>query len=116
MAPPEVSSYRQRAQRFPIKMQMEYRGVDAERWKESTTENISSTGVLFWAGAALPAEAPIEMMLMWSPYGGAGSAVRLFCRGRVVRARPAESAEGIWGVAASILEYRFVNARTQEPC
>ena len=66
------------------------------------TANISSTGVLFNAGAELELGTPLEYMVTLSPAMGPRKPVVLHCLGKVVRHAEMQA------VAATIERYEFV--------
>ena len=110
MASANTLSYRHRAQRFNLQMSMQYRVSNGE-WSESSTENISRSGVLFRAQEPVPANTQIELRVTmpWELTGA--HAAEVLCRGRVVRVILPLSADSPLALAARIHDYRFVNNR-----
>lgn len=50
-----------RAQRFPISVPLHYRSSGMKHWLEGKTVNISRTGILFQADAAIPASSVLDI-------------------------------------------------------
>jgi len=104
---PEVQS----ATRFPIKLPISVKSKTGERHTES--QNISANGVLF---QMVDSEMPVGSMVDFTislpaDVVGAGTDVRLDCRGRVVRSF---EESGRRGVGVVIDEYRFDRAERGE--
>jgi hypothetical protein len=93
-----------RSQRFPLELPLKYRPLGSDEWLEGTTENISSSGVLFRTDHPFDIDTPIEVDIALLPGRATGSDV--LCQGRIVRAekRPALPAE----VAVVFSDYEFV--------
>jgi hypothetical protein len=94
-----------RAPRFAVHLAMRYRSIGATRWREGQIENISRTGVLFWAEDLLAVDTPVEMSFLL-PVGDAKPGV--ICRGRVVRTVLPTAHKAPPGLAATISTYQFV--------
>ena len=74
-------------QRYPIKLEVEYRIVKKGRVERGfgRTLNISSSGVFFETKTAIPSTGPIEVLLNW-PFLLEGTCpLKLVMRGRIVR-------------------------------
>jgi len=110
MASANTLTYRYRAQRFNLQMAMRYRLSNGE-WSDSSTENISRSGVLFRAREPIPANTQIELRVRmpWELTGA--RAAEVLCRGRVVRVILPLGEDSPLALAASIQDYRFVNNR-----
>jgi hypothetical protein len=74
-------AYVTRATRFPLHLPLLYRESGTDPWQESSTVNISRTGILFETGQALPLQTVVEMRIKIP----LPSQATLFCRGPVVR-------------------------------
>lgn len=74
-------------QRYPIKLEVEYRVVKKGRVEHGfgRTLNISSGGVFFETKSALPATGPIELLLNWPFLLEGVCPLKLVMRGRIVR-------------------------------
>jgi hypothetical protein len=90
---------------------MKYRCVGQTNWREATTENISSSGVLFRAPELLELSTPIEMRVAL-PIGASHDRFpEVLCSGRIVRTVDMSAADRRPGLAAAITEYRLRPAR-----
>jgi hypothetical protein len=94
-----------RAPRFALRLPLRYRGVGERHWREGQTQNISRTGVLFFAENLMRIDTPVEMRFAL-PVAGARRGVA--CRGRIVRIVPAAEGRSRPALAATIAAYRFV--------
>ncbi len=74
-------------QRYPIKLEVEYRVVKKGRVEHGfgRTLNISSGGVFFETKSSLPATGPIELLLNWPFLLEGVCPLKLVMRGRIVR-------------------------------
>ena len=89
-----------RAPRFAIPISMLYREAGSREWREGQTENISRSGVLFRAQAAIDPDTPIEILISIPLEVGGDDAGLSKCVARAVRviapaiagARPAVAA------------------------
>ena len=97
-----------RAPRFEVHLPLRYRPVGAPDWEEGRIENISRSGVLFWAEHLLAVDTPLEMSFVL-PLGGMEPGV--VCRGRIVRTVPPGARGADPGLAATIAAYEFVRGR-----
>ena len=103
-----------RAPRVRAEIPLEFREVGEFDWRIGTTQNISLSGVLFWADQAIKVGTPVE--LQYSPPAEANwtTGSQVSCRARIVRAHPkASSAEkpvcaamivihDVWGKAGDL--------------
>ena len=96
-----------RAQRFNLHLPLRYRRVGEQGWRKGTTENISRTGMLFFAEEALQPNAQLEINLVLPVEIAGLSATEVVCRGEVVRAVSAPGTTVNPALAAKILQYRF---------
>jgi hypothetical protein len=72
--------FKERSQRFPITLPLQYRVAGTSRWLQGTSVNMSRTGILFSAGEELPTSAQLEMRIDL-PFMS-----RLSCLAKVIRA------------------------------
>lgn len=94
-----------RNQRFQLRLPLEIiRGGSAPK-TIGETRNLSSTGVLFSAPAAVEVGQPIEYLITFPKAPGSRAEVRLKCMGTVVRG------EAEAGFAATLERYEFVRAK-----
>ncbi len=81
-----------RASRFPVRLPLRYGVVGSREWDVGVTENISRSGILFYAepsGALVQALAskPVLDIMFELPHDGAdGLPQQVHCKGRVARA------------------------------
>jgi PAS domain S-box-containing protein len=98
-----------RAPRISAHVPLRYRIAGEKEWRETTTQNISRSGVLFASDQSLEPKVELEISLKLPvELEGIGGA-EVWCRGEVVRSVLPRSAEVPAGLAAKFLEYRFVN-------
>lgn len=89
-----------RSRRFPIQTPFRYRRKGTIEWNETSTVNISRTGVLFEAPQKLPVDTLLEMQILFPAKITGGVPSNVICWGPVVRTEPPQA-------AAAILYYRF---------
>jgi hypothetical protein len=81
-----------RAQRFPIRVPLEYRTSGETAWTVGKTINISCTGVLFSSPKGVEPETSLAMKIRFPAKLTGSSPVNLVCYGHVVRKDPSQSA------------------------
>jgi len=96
-----------RAPRFPMRLSLRYRAVDAAEWLNATTENVSASGVLFVTDRPEVPGTPVEMSLLMPRKIFRKLASRVLCRGCIVRTVAATTG-GRAAMAATIARYQFV--------
>jgi len=101
-----------RAARFNLRIPIRYRASGEEGWGEGTTENISRSGVLFRAKQLLVVGTAVDMAFALPVEISGEVQAEVTCHGRIVRLETAQ-ANALPGLAATILNYRFL--RTREP-
>ncbi len=72
----------------------------------ATTKDVSARGVFFYFDAPLAEGSRLEFILTLPPDITLTDAIRVRCKGRVVRVDPAQG--GKVGIAAAIEEYEFL--------
>jgi hypothetical protein len=88
---------------------MRYRVKNLSLWSEGTIENISQSGVLFQGATSLPVNALVEMVFEMPEEISGQKNSNVLCQGRIIRSKEAkDEAEGS-GLAASILDYKFLH-------
>ena len=104
-----------RARRLKLDLPLRYRVNKTSAWYEGVIENISQSGVLFTGPQQLPVNALIEMVFeMLEEISGQKNS-NVVCQGRIMRAKPTEDKEpkkpeeGAGGLAASIVDYKFIH-------
>lgn len=104
-----------RARRLKLAIQLRYRVNRTSVWYEGTIENISQSGVLFHGPQQLPVNALVEMVFEMPEEISGRKNSNVVCQGRVMRAGEAqekessEPPEGCVGLAASIVDYKFIH-------
>ena len=87
---------------------MRYRCRGEHVWRRGTTENISSSGVLFRADDPLPVAGDVELRLELPAISAVPGRSEVACRGHVVRT-VAPSDDHPWQAAAIMIDgYDFV--------
>ena len=104
-----------RARRLKLDIPLRYRVNKTSSWYEGIIENISQSGVLFAGPQQLPINALIEMVFEMPEEISGQKNSNVVCQGRVMRAKAAiekessEPGEGRVGLAASIVDYKFIH-------
>jgi hypothetical protein len=99
-----------RARRLRTKIPLRYRGKNLSTWYEGTIQNISQSGVLFHGPQQLPANALIELIFEMPEEISGQKNSNVLCQGRLIRVKDAvENTEDAFGLAASILDYKFLH-------
>ena len=96
----EHPALKSRSRRFPIQTQLRYRQSGTTEWNETTTVNISRSGVLFQTSEVLPVDTILEMQILFPARATRGVPSNVICRGPVIRTEPSLA-------AAAILHYRL---------
>lgn len=99
-----------RARRLKLDLPIRYRVKNLSNWYEGVIQNISQSGVLFCGSQHLPANALLEMVFEMPEEISGQKNSGVLCQGRVIRSKEAQKAEEMFGLAASILDYRFLHA------
>ncbi len=92
-------------QRFDLRLPLEIIRGESHSKMLGETRNVSSSGVLFTAGAPVEVGAPIEYLITFPKAAGSKSEVRLRCVGKVLRSDPETT------FAATLERYEFIRAR-----
>ena len=100
------SAEKRRAQRFPITLPVAVRLSQESPPASVQTKDISSSGVYLEFSTPMDVGSALEFILALPPEITQGQAVRVRCKGKVVRVDHSR-ADGI-GVAATIERYEFV--------
>jgi hypothetical protein len=99
-----------RARRLKLDIPLRYRVNKTSTWYEGIIENISQSGVLFFGPQSLPLNALIEMVFEMPEEISGQKNSNVVCQGRVMRAKDAPpEEEGRLGLAASIVDYKFIH-------
>ena len=99
-----------RARRLKLDIPLRYRVNKTSSWYGGIIENISQSGVLFSGPQGLPVNALIEMVFEMPEEISGQKNSNVVCQGRVMRAKDTpEVAEDNVGLAASIVDYKFMH-------
>jgi len=103
-----------RARRLKLNLPVRYRGKNLSTWYEGTIQNISQSGLMFSGPQQLPANALVEMIFEMPEEISGQKNSSVLCQGRLIRVKDAEKAaventEDSFGLAASILDYKFLH-------
>lgn len=99
-----------RARRLKLNLPIRYRGKNLSTWYEGTIQNISQSGVMFFGPQQLPANALVEMIFEMPEEISGQKNSNVLCQGRLIRVKDAvENTEDAFGLAASILDYKFLH-------
>jgi PilZ domain len=101
-----------RARRLKLSLPVRYRGKNLSTWYEGTIQNISQSGVMFYGPQQLPANALLEMIFEMPEEISGQKNSSVLCQGRLIRVKDAvENVEDAFGLAASILDYKFLHKK-----
>ena len=98
-----------RARRLKLNLPLRYRVKNLSTWYEGAIENISQSGVLLRGPAALPVNALVEMVFEMPEEISGQKNSNVLCQGRIIRSKDAQGRDDGAGMAASILDYRFLH-------
>jgi hypothetical protein len=103
------SADKRRAQRFPIALSVAVQLQENNGNSTVTTKDISSSGVFLEFSTPMNIGSSLEFVLTLPAEITKGQAVRVRCKGKVVRVEQAAK-DGSVGVAATIERYEFVRS------
>jgi hypothetical protein len=98
-----------RARRLKLNIPLRYRVKSLSTWSEGTILNLSQSGVLFDGPAELPVNALVEMVFEMPEEISGQKNSQVLCQGRIIRAKEADKNNLGSGLAASILDYKFLH-------
>ena len=98
-----------RARRLKLDLPVRYRVKNTSLWAEGTIVNISQSGVLFQGEAEIPVNALVEMVFEMPEEISGQKNSQVLCQGRVIRSKESRKQEEGSGLAASILDYKFIH-------
>jgi PilZ domain-containing protein len=98
-----------RARRLKLNLPIRYRVKNLTSWYEGMIQNISQSGVLFHGPQQLPNNALVEMVFEMPEEISGQKNSNVLCQGRLIRSKEAHAKEEGFGLAASILDYRFLH-------
>lgn len=98
-----------RARRLKLQVSMRYRVKNLGTWYEGIIENISQSGVLFHGPQEMPQNTLIEMVFEMPEEISGQKNSNVLCQGRIIRSKEAQITAAGFGLAASILDYKFLH-------
>ena len=98
-----------RARRLKLDLPIRYRVKNLGSWYEGAVENISQSGVLFQGPHQLPNNALVEMVFEMPEEISGQKNSNVLCQGRLIRSKQAHNTQESFGLAASILDYKFLH-------
>ena len=101
-------SFKTRAQRFRIQMYLRYRVNGESKWRQGTTENVSSSGVLFRGEQFARANALLDLRLALPDQIPGVPSAEVICKAVVVRSERPKGTESFPALATAISHFRFV--------
>lgn len=99
-----------RARRLKLEGPVRYRVKNVGTWLEGTIENISQSGVLFQGPQQLPVNALVEMVFEMPEEISGQKNSNVLCQAKIIRSREVRDTAESFGLAASILDYRFIHS------
>ena len=98
-----------RARRLKLDTPLRYRVKNLGNWSEGIIENISQSGVLFQGAEQLPDNALVEMVFEMPEEISGQKNSNVLCQARIIRSKEVRSSEDGVGLAAAILDYKFIH-------
>lgn len=98
-----------RARRLKLQGPVRYRIKNLGGWVEGEIENISQSGVLFHGPEQVPVNALLEMVFEMPEEISGQKNSNVLCQARVIRSKETYDTEAGFGLAASILDYKFIH-------
>jgi len=101
-------SWMPRARRLRLNAPVRYRVKNLGNWYEGVIDNLSQSGVLLHGPEALPDNTLVEMVFEMPEEISGQKNSSVLCQGRIIRSREAQTNKNGVGLAASILDYKFL--------
>src|ERR1700674_5441149 len=98
-----------RARRLKLHTSVRYRVKNLGSWYEGIIENLSQSGVLFQGPQHLPDNTLVEMVFEMPEEISGQKNSTVLCQGRITRTKDAQEKAESSGIAASILDYKFLH-------
>jgi PilZ domain len=98
-----------RARRLKLNIPLRYRVKNLSNWYEGTIDNISQSGVLVHGPEVLPVNALVEMVFEMPEEISGQKNSNVLCQGRIIRSKEVHDTPDGMGMAASILDYKFLH-------
>jgi PilZ domain len=97
-----------RARRLKLDTPVRYRVKNLGTWSEGIIDNISQSGVLFHGSEQLPDNALVEMVFEMPEEISGQKNSSVLCEARLIRSKETHDSEAGFGLAAAILDYKFL--------
>lgn len=104
-----------RARRIKLDSVLRYRVKNLGTWYEGSLENLSQSGILFNGTHPLPANTLVEMVFEMPEEISGQKNSNVLCQARVIRSKDAPMSEKNPGLAATILDYKFIHPKQGNP-
>ena len=98
-----------RARRLKLDTPVRYRVKNLGSWYEGTIDNLSQSGVLFHGTQRFPNNTLVEMVFEMPEEISGQKNSSVLCQGRITRSREAPEKADTSGLAATILDYKFLH-------
>lgn len=98
-----------RARRLKLDTPVRYRVKNLGTWAEGIIENISQSGVMFQGPEQIPVNALVEMVFEMPEEISGQKNSNVLCQARIIRSKEAKETEAGLGLAAAILDYKFIH-------
>lgn len=98
-----------RARRLKLETPVRYRAKGLGTWHEGIIDNLSQSGVLFQGPQLLPDNTLVEMVFEMPEEISGQKNSSVLCQGRITRGKEAPDTADASGLAASILDYKFLH-------
>jgi len=98
-----------RARRLKLETPIRYRVKNLGTWFEGVIENLSQSGLLFQGSQELPENTLVEMVFEMPEEISGQKNSSVLCQGRIIRSRETRISQDSAGLAASILDYKFLH-------
>jgi PilZ domain len=97
-----------RARRLKLNTPVRYRVKNLGTWHEGLIENLSQSGVLFHGPQQFPDNTLVEMVFEMPEEISGQKNSTVLCQGRIIRSKQVHNKSDLVGLAASILDYKFL--------
>jgi hypothetical protein len=98
-----------RARRLKLDVPVRYRVKNLGGWSQGILENLSQSGVLFQGPQELPENTLVEMVFEMPEEISGQKNSTVLCQARIIRSKLAHATAESVGLAASILDYKFLH-------
>ena len=102
-------SWMPRARRLKFVAPLRYRVKNLGTWTEGTIENLSQSGVFFHGSEQFPSNTLVEMVFEMPEEISGQKNSTVLCQGRITRTKDLHEKMENSGLAASILDYKFLH-------